>query len=331
MNNLRNCQLLLTVVMFSLVPCAIGQTDLQPLQQLQAGRNARAVVAERSAALSIAPKDIEKLRIRPGYLLSLNVLNDPDFTGSYRVNEHGDIVVPFLGVLPVSGKTETEVREQIRKKLADDRLLINPQVQFSIQEYIPEDVTILGEVNAPGSYPLLAPHDLSSVLTLAGGMSMLAGNRILITSPSANPQSRLVHASRATPVSELSKEMINPGDSIQVERAGIIYVLGSVNHPGGFLMQDFGKLTVAEALSLASGTNATASSRVVFIVRKKQDGTVQQIEVPFGKVSRGKAPDIALLDSDIVYVPNSTFKAIMVNSQLILSTAASALIYTYAR
>jgi polysaccharide export outer membrane protein len=329
MNSARYCSIAFLVALLALVPSAVGQTELQQIQQQgQPSKGTRETVTERSAALSTAPRDIEKLRIAPGFLLNLSVLNDSDFSGSYRVNEHGDILVPYLGALPVSGKTETEAREEVRQRLIDLRLMLDPQVLFSIQEYIPQEVTIIGEVNAPGKYPLLAPHDLPTVLTLAGGQSALAGNSILVTSPSSTPSTRIVHESRATPVSEVSSEMIYPGDTVQVERAGIVYVVGAVNHPGGFVMQDFGKLTLAQAISLAGGTDSTAYTKKIYIVRKNEDGSVVQLEVPLEQIIRGKSPDVALLASDAIYVPNNLLKTVMVNSQLVLSTVANAAVYT---
>jgi polysaccharide export outer membrane protein len=120
---------------------------------------------------------------------------------------------------------------------------------------------------------------------------------------------------------------VKPGDTVQVKRAGIVYVLGAVNRPGGFVMQEEGTLNVLQAISLASGTSTTASTSTIYLLRRNADGTVVYIALPYKKIANGKSADMQLRATDVLYVPTSTFKAVMTNSQGILTSAASATIY----
>ena len=289
--------------------------------------DAAAAAGMRNSGLTVVPADFTKLRLAPGFLLSLNVLDDSDFVGTFRVNEQGDIFLPVLGSLHVADETVTEARGQIRRKLLDDRILKDPQVDLSIQEYTAPQVTIIGEVASPGEYPLLIPHSLVDVLALAGGTTITAGNEVLITRGSADTEPVLVHFSKATNPKAVEDVLVHPGDTVQVKRAGIVYVLGAVTRPGGYVMQEEGTLTVLQAISLANGTTLPASIGAIHLLRRNADGTEVDIALPLDKISHGKTADIQLHATDVLYVPTSKLKSTFINGGSIMAAAASATIY----
>ena len=129
-----------------------------------------AAAGARSSGLAVVPADFAQLKLAPGFLVSLNVLDDPDFTGAFRIDEQGDIALPVLGTMHIAGATVSEARLQIAKKLLEEKILKDPQVQLSILEYSATEVTLIGEVASPGKYPLLVPRKLVDVLALAGGL-----------------------------------------------------------------------------------------------------------------------------------------------------------------
>jgi polysaccharide export outer membrane protein len=328
--------LLASLVAFALVlviaKAGVAQIDMQQRIAAASGATANrsrpdAQTAMHNPGLAVVPADFALLKLAPGFLLSLNVLDDSDFVGTFRVDEQGDISLPVLGTLHVAGETVSEARGQIRRTLLDDRILKDPQVDLSIQEYTAPQVTIIGEVASPGKYPLLAPHALVDVLALAGGTTIAAGNEVLITRGNAGADPVLVHYSRATNPDAVRDAIVQPGDTVQVKRAGIVYVLGAVNRPGGYVMQEEGTLNVLQAISLANGTSVTASTGTIYLLRYNADGTGVDIAVPYKKIANGKSTDIRLRATDVLYVPTSTFKAVLTNSQTVLSSAASATIY----
>ena len=79
------------------------------------------------------PADFAQLKLAPGFLLSLNVLDDPDFVGTYRIDQDGNLVLPIVGTLHVAGKTVSEARVQIREVLLQEKILRDPQVDLSIR------------------------------------------------------------------------------------------------------------------------------------------------------------------------------------------------------
>lgn len=293
-----------------------------------------AATAMQAPGLTVVPEDFAKLTLAPGFLLSLNVLDDPDLVGAFRIDQRGDITPPILGTIHVAGETASEARLQIRKKLLDDQILKDPQVNLTVLEYTSPEVTIVGEVTNPGRYPLLVPRALVDVLALAGGTTLAAGNEIQITRGSANSEpilkSILVHYSRATDPDAVKQAIVNPGDIVLVKRAGIVYVLGAVTRPGGYVMQEEGTLNVLQAVSLANGTALTADTSTIHVLRRSDQGTVVDIPLPYKKLVRAQSAEVQLHAMDVVYVPTSKVKAILTNSSAILASASSASIYAVA-
>jgi polysaccharide biosynthesis/export protein len=328
--------LVMAALLVSLAEAGVAQVGGQQIPGSSSpvvGGN-RPVVASptQSPGLTVVPEDFAKLTLAPGFLLSLNVLDDPDLVGAFRIDQSGDITPPVLGAMHVAGETVTEARIQIRKRLLDDQILKDPQVSLTVLEYASPEVTIVGEVNSPGRYPLLIPRALVDVLALAGGATLTASNEVEITRGNAEraPTSIMVHYSRATDPDAVKQAIVNPGDTVLVKRAGIVYVLGAVSRPGGYVMQEEGTLNVLQAISLANGTAPSASTGTIHVLRKNEQGSVVDIPLQYQKVVRGRSADMPLHAMDVVYVPTSRIKAALTNSSSILSAAASASIYTVA-
>ncbi|MDA2914462.1 hypothetical protein MYX77_11020 [Acidobacteriia bacterium AH_259_A11_L15] len=166
------------------------------------------------------------------------------------------------------------------------------------------------------------------VLSAVGGLAENAGNRIYVTRGAARRQlpSNLGEAEEpAEPgvrtivvdVDELM-EMRNPaanvlifaGDLITVPRAGIIYVVGAVNKPGGYLLQSRREhLTVLQAVALAENITGTARPSDSLIIRRPP-GTDEEtaIEVDLAKIMARQAPDPPLQENDILFIPDSPLK-----------------------
>jgi polysaccharide export outer membrane protein len=122
---------------------------------------------------------------------------------------------------------------------------------------------------------------------------------------------------------EAKAAIVSPGDSVYVQRAGVVYVLGAVGRPGGYLMVNGGKLTVPQAIALAQGTTIVASNKEVLIVRKR-DGQITRLVTSLKEQETGRLAVVALTDGDMLYVPTSKIKAALVNSSAVISSAASA-------
>jgi polysaccharide export outer membrane protein len=124
---------------------------------------------------------------------------------------------------------------------------------------------------------------------------------------------------------------IHPGDVVKVSRAGIVYVVGEVNKPGGFVLQNNESISILQALALAQGTTHTSAIRDTRIIRTDSaTGKRTEIAVNLGKVFSGKRPDILLEPKDVVFVPNSAAKSVFYRgSEMAIQTAAGVAIYKW--
>jgi polysaccharide biosynthesis/export protein len=124
---------------------------------------------------------------------------------------------------------------------------------------------------------------------------------------------------------------VRPGDIVKVPRAGIVYVVGEVQKPGGFVLQNNENISVLQALALAMGpTHTSAISRSRIIRTNPDTGKRTEIPMNLAKILSGKAPDSMLQAKDIVFVPNSAAKSVLYKGSVAaLQTATGLAIYRW--
>jgi polysaccharide export outer membrane protein len=109
--------------------------------------------------------------------------------------------------------------------------------------------------------------------------------------------------------------VLQDGDVITVPHAGIVYVLGAVNRPGGFVISnDRTQFTTLKVLSLAGGLTKIAKLNHAVIIRKDDQGKQTETEVDLKKVLNREAEDLQLHASDILYVPDDRTKAVLLSA-----------------
>jgi polysaccharide export outer membrane protein len=108
-----------------------------------------------------------------------------------------------------------------------------------------------------------------------------------------------------------------------------VYVLGDVHQPGGYVMQDESKMTALQAIALAAGNNTTSLGGQVRLVRRTPEGSSTEITISIKDMQRGKIPDLQLRANDVLWVPFSFGKNLMMSGSSILSVASSAAVYRF--
>jgi polysaccharide biosynthesis/export protein len=289
---------------------------------------AAAALKTGSTGIIAVPEDFAKLKIQPGFQIQAQVFDEPDLSGQFRVGSDGNIVMPLIGPVHVAGKTLREAEQTVQDAFKSAQILKNPQITLDITQYAPTLVTVLGEVISPGRLQMLAPHSLLDVISFAGGETQLAGGKVEVRhEENGEVTTSTYHYERDSNGDSIANVMVHDGDMIIVPRAGIVYVLGQVTRPGGFLMEEDGKLDAAQAISMAMGTTLLASTKHILIIRRNPDGTFVQFEINYNDMVRGKVTPPQLQPQDIVYVPNSKIKTALSDTQSVLSAAATAAIY----
>jgi polysaccharide export outer membrane protein len=281
------------------------------------------------AGPTLLPNDFSDLRIEPGDLLTVSVYDTPELTDAYRVDSSGDVTLPLCGKVKVQGLSAAEAARLFEDTLKKGEILNHPQVNVDVQQYAAHYVTVLGEVASPGRVTVIAPTKLSEVLAQVGGLTAIAGTRIKLRhAGDGGTVEEDIPYSRSESNQQTGAILVNPGDTLIVPRTGIIYVLGAVFHPGGYVMQEDGKLNVAQALALSGGTILTAKTEGLRVIRRNPDGTVLDFALSYDGIMKGAQRPLELEAQDIVYVPMSKFKATLTDATAILSAATSAAIYT---
>ena len=122
---------------------------------------------------------------------------------------------------------------------------------------------------------------------------------------------------------------LQAGDVVTVPHAGIVYVLGAVNKPGGFVLaNDRSQLTTIKVLSLAGGNTRTAKMDHAVIIRKDSQGKQTQTTVDLSKVLKLQSEDVQMRASDVLYIPEDKAKAALIQAmQISMAVATAVAIY----
>jgi polysaccharide export outer membrane protein len=302
-----------TVKILFTIPALLTMTSLIP--QLSFGQGNAAVAsgapsnalpgADGGSGTAIRPES--RIRIGPGDLLDMTVFDSPELAQTVRVSDAGDASFNLIGEVHLAGLTANEAQSFIAGKLKAGNYVLNPQVAVLIKEYNTQGVSVVGEVNKPGVYNVLGTQTLLDLIAAAGGTTAFAGPEATIRRSTDNSIVS-VRFSKDAQTSFSSDVRVYPGDKIIVGRAGLVYVLGDVGRPGGFVMENDGKLTLVEALAMAGGSNPTASLSRAKLIRKT---TTSYTEVPIQlkKMLHGEATAPQLQTEDILYIPSNALKS----------------------
>lgn len=251
--------------------------------------------------------DTTLVELGPGDLIEINVYGVPELTTKTRITNNGDVYLPLIDYVHVADLNLNEAQSVIEKRLADGGFVRNPHVTVFVNESASQAATVLGEVVRPGIYPVLGDRRLYDLISAAGGFTDKAGRVVTITRRNKPDAQTTVHLPSNLADQTEGNVAVSPGDTIVIARAGIVYVVGDVNHPSGFMIED-NNLTVLKALALAGGATKTASLNNAKLLRQGNGG-VQEIPIQLKKILQAKSPDAQLLKGDILFIPGSAAKA----------------------
>ncbi len=297
-------------------------------------------------------------RIGPQDLLDISIFEAPELNRSLRVSANGEISMPLVGGVNALGLTSKELENSLQDKLL--RYMKDPHVSVLVTSIESHPISVIGEVNKPGVFQVREPKSLLEVLSLGQGLSPDAGDEVLVirgaavesdgagfmqvdspgktqemTEPEsdAHPQPSSQTSGNTTYVkledllasgdSRLNVP-VYPGDVVEVTKAGIVYVVGGVKRPGGFVMKNSESLSVLQAIALAEGlTDTSAKSRARIIRADEKSGKRIEIPINLAKILSGKSPDEVLQPADIVFVPDSSAKGAFYKGMEAAVTTAS--------
>ena len=235
----------------------------------------------------------------PGDVIRIQVFQSTDLTVEARISESGVISYPLLGVVKMAGLSPQQAENLISTRLRDGKFLQNPQVTLNVLEFRSQQVSVLGNVNKPGRYPLeTTGMRLSEMLSMAGGVTPTgADSVILMTTRDGRPQRIEIDLVDMFTSGDLSRDVVlQSGDTVFVNRAPNYYVYGQVQRPGQYPL-DRG-MTVAQAIAKGGGLTLRGTDRGVRLHRRFGERNIQVLEP---KLDDPVRPD------DLIFVRESIF------------------------
>lgn len=128
------------------------------------------------------PDPVESTTLGPGDVFTLDIVGEKDLPRDFQVASDGSVDFPYVHRVKVQGLEPQEVARTVRDLLIEQRILIDPSIIVSVKEYNSKRVTVLGQVQRPGSFPLTPGMTLVQAISNAGGLNAIAnGERINLT------------------------------------------------------------------------------------------------------------------------------------------------------
>jgi polysaccharide export outer membrane protein len=346
------------------VPAGAGQS---PPEETTGDYNRRLEELSRSLGAGATGNQAGDYRMGAEDLLEIKVFEAPDLNRSLRVSAGGQISLPLLGAVQAAGLTAQELEALLEYKL--HKYMKDPHVDVLVSSVESHPVSVVGAVKKPGVFQVRGPKTVLEMLSLAEGLNDDAGDDVLVMrgagllfadsqdggQGTSNDRALAGEPSGAPPASQSNDESseketvrvnlkslletgdarlnvpVYPGDIVKVPRSGVIYVVGEVKKPGGFVLKSNEKMTVMKAVALSEGLTPTALKNRARIIRTELSGAPkQEIPIDLGKMLDGKVPDQALEAADILFVPNSTGKyAAYKGTEAAVSALTSLLIFRW--
>lgn len=242
--------------------------------------------------------DASDAPLGPGDVLKISVLNNPDLSLETKIDDSGNITYPLIGTVALGGLPPPAAEKKISDMLINGSFLKKAEVHILVTLLQSQQVSVLGQVNKPGRYPIDGKHNVTDVLAEAGGITPDGGDTATIVRVRDGKTSKdTIDLAAMMRSGDMKKDIeLVGGDTIYVDRAPKFYIYGEVQHPGGYRLER--NMTVLQALSVGGGLSPRGTERGIRIKRRDSHGDMQ--------IYDAKHDDLLQVD-DIVYVKESWF------------------------
>lgn len=125
-----------------------------------------------------APVDPNTFILGPEDIIQVRVWREPDVSGEFAIRPDGKITMPLIGEVVAAGMTPKQLTAHVREKLT--KFINSPEVFIIVREVRSKKYLVSGEVNRPGSYPLVTPTTIVEAIVNAGGFREFANRKKII-------------------------------------------------------------------------------------------------------------------------------------------------------
>lgn len=138
------------------------------------------------------PPPTERSVLGPGDIFVMEIIGEKDLPKEYQVAADGSVDLPYVHTLKVAGLEAPDVARMVREQLISRKILKDPSVIVQVKEFHSRRVTLLGQVAKPGSYPYTPGLTLVEAVSLAGGLTPIAADRVNLTRKLESGETRTV-------------------------------------------------------------------------------------------------------------------------------------------
>lgn len=243
--------------------------------------------------------DAREYVLGAGDVIRITVFQNPDLTVETRVTENGSITYPLVGAVSVGGLTIQASEQRIADRLREGGFVLKPQVNVLLLQIRGNLVSVLGQVNRPGRYPIeVAGTKVTDMLATAGGAAASGADTIVVVGTRDDKPFRAEIDVPALfqPGGVDADIAVRGGDALYVQRAPVFYIYGEVNRPGAYRLER--GMSLMQGLALGGGITLRGTDKRIKLNRRNASGEVDVIEPEMS---------MQLQSDDVVYVRESLF------------------------
>ncbi|MBN2373251.1 polysaccharide export protein [bacterium] len=190
--------------------------DIAPVQETESNRPAQVEGAVKGIWGNDETKSPEYI-LGPGDTIEITVYRHDELTKTILIGPSGKIIYPLLGEVTAAGLSISALTEKIKEGLS--RYIIDPKAGVNVISVQSQTVTVLGEVNKPGFYPLDRPLTILDAISMAGGFTVKANqnNILLIRKGLEKPDLKTLNLKKAIKQGDITSNVaLQNGDIICV-------------------------------------------------------------------------------------------------------------------
>jgi len=234
--------------------------------------------------------------IGPGDTINVQLFGGENIEQLLPVSREGTINFPQIGPINVSGLTFAELRDTLNQRVAEQ--MIGVRASITLGELRSIHVSMLGDVEQPGSYTVSGLSTITNALYASGGVKPIGSLRNIALRRGGETVSTLDLYDLLLRGNTRGDVRLQAGDAIFVPPIGAqVTVDGEVRRPAIYEVKD--EETVSELIALAGGLKATANRTAVKLERvvTNRGTTVQDLDLT------GGGAQTAVRDGDVLRVP----------------------------